>query len=115
MPLENTARGRSSVMISDSGSLMAGRSQMKYGLWIVERPAAGLYRDPHRNHDGDDPDANRADYRLFFWLWPRDRALLSCARMERDCHDANAEGRRSTAVGTSSRARTGCDQTRKHC
>src|SRR6478609_6689591 len=38
MPLVNTVRGRSSVMTWESGSIMSGRSQMKYGLSIVERP-----------------------------------------------------------------------------
>ena len=42
--LENTARGCSSAMTSESGSFMSGRSQMKYGLHIVDRPVRHRYR-----------------------------------------------------------------------
>jgi hypothetical protein len=38
MRLENTVRGCSSAMTSDSGSLISGLSQMNYGLYMVDRP-----------------------------------------------------------------------------
>src|SRR5688572_1138791 len=44
MRLENTVRGCSSAMTCDSGSLMAGRSPMKSGRLMVERPARLLHR-----------------------------------------------------------------------
>ena len=44
MRLENTARGWSSAMTSESGSFMSGRSQMKYGRHMVERPTGVGYR-----------------------------------------------------------------------
>src|SRR5688500_18035763 len=37
-------------MTSASGSVMAGRSQMKYGRYIVEGPAGLPYRAHHANH-----------------------------------------------------------------
>src|SRR5262245_25298850 len=38
MCLVNTARGRSSAITSESGSVMSGRSQTKFGLYIVDSP-----------------------------------------------------------------------------
>src|SRR5262245_61840148 len=44
MRLENTARGCRSAITSESGSFIAGRSPMKYGLHIVDRLAGVRYR-----------------------------------------------------------------------
>jgi len=45
----------SCAMISASGSPIAGLSQMKCGLRIVESPAQRRYRLLHRKHDGAIP------------------------------------------------------------
>src|SRR5688572_8557263 len=55
MHFENTARGWSSVITSASGSVMAGRSQMKCGRSIVEGPADLPYREHHTNHAMETP------------------------------------------------------------
>src|SRR4029450_12339721 len=44
-------------MTSESGSLMSGRSQTKYGLQVVERPAR--LRHSSRGHPTDAPDGGR--------------------------------------------------------
>src|SRR5215470_14805066 len=43
MCFENTVRGRSSEITSDSGSVMFGRLQTKSGLCVVESPAQLTY------------------------------------------------------------------------
>jgi hypothetical protein len=62
---------------------------------------------------GDSPE-DRAHHWLLFWLWPRDRAPLSRAGLERGCHHAHAARRRSAPVGTAPRAGARRDEARAH-
>src|SRR5687768_1165684 len=53
MRFENTVRGWSSAMTSESGSFTAGRSRMKYGLLMVDRPECPRHHGRHHSRTTD--------------------------------------------------------------
>jgi hypothetical protein len=61
---------------------------MKYGLWIVERPAHPRY--PFIIETKGNRHEDRTDHWLLVGLRPRDRTPLPRAGLERGRDDANA-------------------------
>src|SRR5262245_2985003 len=55
MPFVNTVRGCRRAMTSERGSVMSGLLQKKYGLLIVERPAAVRYPPAPSEPQGEPP------------------------------------------------------------
>src|SRR5262245_30032454 len=112
MTLANTVRGLSSVITSESGSIIWTITKV---MWTLdcresgERRIQSLHGISRRSLYEEGTDNG-----LLVGLRSRDRAPLSLAGLERRRHDANAARTHPAPVGTPAGAAARCDGTCEH-
>ena len=100
-------------MTSERGSVATGRSQMNYGLSMVDDPVPRCHSHVIETI-GKNRHENCPHHRLLFRLWPRNCPSLPCAGLEGYRHHAHTARRCAAALGAAPRTAARCDEACEH-